>query len=96
MAVLPSPQSIVYSPPAGIVTDSPGAATTHDVTKSESSGTSCTVTEAVSVVDAVPSVTLSVNVMGVSALTWGAVNVVERAVSLERLMPNPGWSWVHR
>ena len=55
--------------------DSPGAAVSHVVTKSESSGTSITVTRTASVELAEPSETASVKVTVVSASTGGAANV---------------------
>ena len=94
-STVPSPQSMVYVPRAGMVMDWPGAVVFQVVTKSDSDMLS-TVTEAVSAAEAVPSEAVSVNVKVVSASTCGAIKVVDTAVALSKAMAGLAGSWDHR
>ena len=74
-SIVPSPQSIVYVPRAGTVTDSPGATVLHVVTKSESLDMSLTAARTTSVDSTNPSLAVSVNASVVEASACGATNV---------------------
>ena len=99
-STVPSPQSMVYVPRAGMVMDWPGAVVFQVVTKSEeggkASGTSAMVRFMLSETVAAPSLTVSVRVRVVLASTWGVVKVVDTAVALSKAMAGLAGSWDHR